>query len=113
MCHHDIWDYDSPTPPALVDVVRDGEKIPAVAYTGKQGFVFILDRMTGESIYGIEERPVPNSNVPGEHAWPTQPYPVKPARSVARTSMTRDDIPNFTPEHRAYCEQVPRYLGRK
>jgi quinoprotein glucose dehydrogenase len=106
VAHHDIWDYDLPTPPVLVDVSRDGKKVPAVVITGKQGLVFILDRLTGKPIYGVEERPVPQSNVSGEETWPTQPFPLKPSKPVSRTTMTRDEIPKFTPEHQAYCEQT-------
>ncbi|MCC5936413.1 MAG: PQQ-binding-like beta-propeller repeat protein [Lunatimonas sp.] len=89
--HHDLWDYDLPAPPNLVTVVHDGKKIDAVAQTSKVGFLYILDRDTGESLFPIEERPVPVSDVPGEEAWPTQPFPLKPA-PYARQHLEESDI---------------------
>jgi quinoprotein glucose dehydrogenase len=103
--HHDIFDYDVPAPPALVDIVREGRRIPAVAQITKMGLLFLLDRETGQPIYGVEERPVPASDVPGEHAWPTQPFPLKPA-PLARTSMTRADISKRTPAVEKYCTDL-------
>ncbi len=70
--HHDIWDYDLPAPPNLVQVNKDGKETDAVARITKQGFVFVLDRETGEPLFPVEERAVPASNLPGEEAWPTQ-----------------------------------------
>jgi len=93
--HHDLWDYDLPAPPNLVTVERDGKKIDAVAQTSKIGFLYVLNRETGESLFPIEERPVPASDVPGEHAWPTQPFPLKP-KPYARQSMTVDDLSDFS-----------------
>src|ERR1700739_3956215 len=78
MVHHDIWAYDMPAQPVLITVRRDGREIPAVAQVTKMGFVFIFDRLTGKPLFPVEERPVPESNVPGEAAWPTQPFPLKP-----------------------------------
>jgi len=95
--HHDLWDYDLPAPPSLVTVERNGEMIDALAQTTKSGFLFVLDRETGQSLFPIEDRPVPPSNIPGEEAWPTQPIPLKPA-PYARQSMTVDDLTAFTPE---------------
>ena len=107
--HHDIFDYDVSGAPALIDVVKDGRKIPAVAEITKMGLLFILDRMTGEPIFGIEERPVPASDVPGEQTWPTQPFPVKPP-PLARTTMKREEISKRTPAAERYClEQYDRY----
>lgn len=100
--HHDIWDYDVCSPPALVTVHRDGKDFPAVAQVTKMGFVFVLDRLTGKPLFPVEERPVAASPVPGEAAWPTQPFPLK-SMQLARTSVTRDDITNVTPESRKYC----------
>jgi quinoprotein glucose dehydrogenase len=94
--HHDIWDYDLPAPPSLVKLMKDGKEIDAVAQLSKQGFVFILNRETGEPLFPIEERPVPASNLPGEQAWPTQPFPVKP-KAYARQSITEDDLTNNSP----------------
>ena len=75
--HHDLWDYDLASPPNLVTVEHEGQRVDAVAQVTKQGFVFLLDRETGEPVSPVEERPVPASTVPGEEAWPTQPVPVK------------------------------------
>jgi len=74
--HHDLWDYDLPAPPNLVTVKRDGKEIDAVAQITKHGFVFVFNRETGEPLFPIEERKVPASNLPGEEAWPTQPFPL-------------------------------------
>ncbi len=77
--HHDNWDYDLTAPPVLLDVKHNGKTIPAVAESSKQALLFILDRMTGKPIYGVEERPVLNDNpMPGDSKWPTQPFPIKP-----------------------------------
>lgn len=93
--HHDLWDYDLPAPPNLVTLKKDGKKIDAVAQTTKTGFLFVLNRETGESLFPIEERKVPSSNVPGEEAWPTQPFPLKPL-PYARQHMTQDDLTSFS-----------------
>ena len=93
--HHDLWDYDLPAPPNLVTVTRDGKKIDAVAQTTKTGFLFVFNRETGEPLFPIEERKVPPSFVPGEEAWPTQPFPLKPV-PYARQSMTKEDLTNFS-----------------
>ena len=78
LVHHDLWDYDTNAAPTLVDVERGGERIPALVQTSKQGFLYVLNRATGEPIYPIEERAVPPSTVPGERAAPTQPYVALP-----------------------------------
>jgi quinoprotein glucose dehydrogenase len=101
--HHDIWDFDTESPPTLMDVKHGGKTIPAVGIVSKSGFMFILDRVTGKPIYKVEEKPVPASNVPGEEASKTQPFPEKPA-ALARVTMTRDDIADVTPELKAYCQ---------
>ena len=103
--HHDLWDWDLPVYPNLVDVVRDGKKIPAVAQITKTGFIFVLDRITGQPLFPVEERAVESSNVPGEESWPTQPFPVKPP-PFARQSMTREEITDVTPESRAECMEM-------
>ena len=103
--HHDIWDYDAPATPTLVDVVHDGQRIPAVIQTGKTGLVFILDRRNGKPIYPVEERPVPKGDVPGEWYSPTQPFPLKPP-PVTRLSITRDEIAKVTPEQQKFCEAL-------
>jgi quinoprotein glucose dehydrogenase len=95
--HHDLWDYDLPAPPNLVTIIKDAKEIDAVAQTSKIGFLYVLDRETGQSLFPVEERKVPASDVPGEEAWPTQPFPLKPAAYV-RQYMTVDDLTNFSAE---------------
>ena len=99
--HHDLWDYDLTAAPQLITVRRNGRTIDAVAQASKQGFMFVFDRVTGEPIFPIEERAVPKSDMPGEQAWPTQPFSTLP--TFARQTMTENDItPYFlTPEERA------------
>jgi quinoprotein glucose dehydrogenase len=94
--HHDLWDYDLPAPPNLVTVTRNGKKIDAVAQCSKIGFLYVFNRETGEPLFPIEERPVPQSDVPGEETWPTQPYPVKP-KPYARQVLTETDLADFSP----------------
>ena len=103
--HHDLWDYDMPVPPILFDVVSGGRQIPAVGAMTKVGLLFILDRVTGKPIYGVEERPVPKGNLPGEYYSPTQPFPVKPP-PLARLSFTMDDIAKITPDHEQACRAL-------
>jgi quinoprotein glucose dehydrogenase len=98
--HHDLWDRDFPSPPTLVTVRHEGRMVDAVAQTSKQGFVFLLDRETGKSLFPIEERPVPRSDVPGEFAAPTQPFPVIP-EPFARQRLTEDMLTRRTPEAHA------------
>lgn len=86
--HHDIWDYDIAAQPMLIDVTKDGKKIPAVAIGTKMGHIFILNRETGVSLFPVEERAVPASSVPGEEAFPTQPIPVLPAPLGLQTLST-------------------------
>lgn len=93
--HHDLWDYDLPAPPNLVTVNREGKLIDAVAQTTKTGFLFVLDRETGQPLFPVEERPVPASHIPGEQAWPTQPFPLQPL-PYARQKMTEQDLTAFT-----------------
>ncbi|MVM35049.1 PQQ-binding-like beta-propeller repeat protein [Spirosoma sp. HMF4905] len=93
--HHDLWDYDLPAPPNLVTVHQDGKDIDAVAQITKQGFVFVFNRETGKPIFPIEELKVPVSHMPGETAWPTQPFPTKPA-PFSRQSMTEADLTHYS-----------------
>jgi quinoprotein glucose dehydrogenase len=102
--HHDIWDLDLETPPILFDVKHDGKTIPAVATVNKNGLMFIFNRVTGKPIYGIEERPVPQSKVPGEQTSPTQPFPVV-TEPLVQNTLSRDNLYHDTPEHKAWCEQ--------
>lgn len=91
--HHDIWDRDMPSTPNLIEVERDGKKIPAVAQITKQGYVFVFDRFTGQPLFDIEEVPVPSSTLLGEEAWSTQPVPTKPAPFARRSDeLTEEDI---------------------
>jgi quinoprotein glucose dehydrogenase len=100
--HHDLWDYDLAAPPVLVTLVREGVTRDAVVQATKQGFVFVLDRETGEPIFPVEERPFPASDVPGERAWPTQPVPTAPPPLVPQR-LTEADLYAPTPEHREAC----------
>jgi quinoprotein glucose dehydrogenase len=102
--HHDIWDRDFPSPPALVTVRSEGRSIDAVAQTTKQGFVFLFDRVTGKSLFPIEERTFPQSTVPGEKAALTQPIPLLPA-PYARQLLTRGMLTTRTPEAHAFAEK--------
>ena len=89
--HHDLWDRDLPAAPNLVTIRKNGETVDAVAQITKSGFVFVFDRLTGRPLFPIEERPVPPSDLRGEHAWPTQPFPTKPA-PFGRQSLADSDI---------------------
>jgi quinoprotein glucose dehydrogenase len=101
--HHDIYDWDVNAPPTLIEVTKDGKKIPAVAQSTKLGLLFILDRMTGKAIFGDEERPVPDTDAPGDHASPTQPFPLKP-EPISRISMTREEVSKISPETEKTCK---------
>jgi quinoprotein glucose dehydrogenase len=101
MVHHDIWDYDDATAPKLLTVRHDGKTIDAVAQVSKQGFVWVFDRETGKPLWPIEERAVPASDMPGEKAWTSQPFPSKPP-PFARQTFTVDDLsPFLSPQDRA------------
>jgi quinoprotein glucose dehydrogenase len=105
---HELWDYNLPPAPGLIDIVKDGKTIPALAQVGKSGFMFILNRENGEPVHGIEERPMAKADVPGEWYPPTQPIPVKPG-PVARVSMTEKDLvtaEDTTPEHAQACREL-------
>ena len=97
MVHHDIWDYDNPTAPQLLTVRHNGKSVDIVAQVGKEGFVWVFDRVTGQSLWPIEERPVPRSDMPGEETWPTQPFPSKPP-PFARQRFTVNDLNSFMDE---------------
>jgi quinoprotein glucose dehydrogenase len=103
--HHDIWDADLSGAPVLLDVRQGGKTIPAVAVINKPGLLFLLDRVTGKPIYGVEERPVPQSEVPLERTSKTQPFPLKPP-PLARTTMSPADVATLTPEHEAACRKL-------
>ena len=91
MVHHDLWDYDNVAAPQLTTVRRNGKTIDVVAQAGKTGFLYVFDRVTGEPLWPIEERRVPPSEIPGEAAWPTQPFPTAPP-PFAPQRLTADDI---------------------
>jgi glucose dehydrogenase len=106
--HHDLWDSDLPPAPSLIDIVHNGKKIPALAQIGKTGWMFILDRVTGKPVFGVEERPVAKGDVPGEWYSPTQPFPLKPP-PLARTSFKKEDMvtaEDTTPEHAKACQEL-------
>lgn len=95
--HHGLWDYDLPAAPTLIDIPAPDGVIKAVAQVSKQAFVYTFNRITGEPLWPIEERPVPSSDIPGEVASPTQPFPTKPL-AFDRQGLTADDLIDFTPE---------------
>jgi quinoprotein glucose dehydrogenase len=95
--HHGIWDYDTVAPPILLDITVAGRRIKAVAQVTKQAFAYVFDRTNGKPVWPIEERPVPQSDVPGEKTSPTQPFPTRPA-AFDRQGLTIDDLIDFTPE---------------
>jgi quinoprotein glucose dehydrogenase len=105
MVHHDLWDYDNVGPPVLGDITVGGKRIRAVMQANKTGFLYVFDRVTGQPVWPIEERPVPASTVPGEQASPTQPFPTKPP-PFDRQGLTEDDLIDFTPELRAEALRV-------
>jgi quinoprotein glucose dehydrogenase len=100
LVHHDIWDRDTPTAPVLMDITVDGRRIEAVAQITKQAFVYVFDRATGKPVWPIVEKPVPQTDVPGEWTSPTQPYPTKPPPFDVQ-GVTENDLINFTPALRA------------
>ncbi len=100
---HDTWDFDFTAAPVLIDVVRNGQRIPALAESSKQGFIYILDRRTGKPIFDMKEFKVPQSDVPGEdNRWETQSVPVKP-KAVSRQSFKPSELANYTPEQQKAC----------
>jgi glucose dehydrogenase len=109
MVHHDLWDYDNPTAPILGDITVNGRRIKAVIQVTKHAFTFVFDRVTGAPVWPIEERPVPPSTVPGEHAAKTQPYPTRP-KPFDRQTFTEDDLIDFTPALRAEALEISKRL---
>ena len=108
--HHPIWNYDMPAAPILADITVDGRAIKAVAQLTKQGWVYVFDRVTGQPVWPIEERPVPQSDVPGEKTSPTQPHPTKPPAYSRNYFKVPDDLIDFTPEMRAQAlKNLERY----
>jgi quinoprotein glucose dehydrogenase len=105
LVHHDLWDYDPTTAPKLLTVKHNGKSVDIVAQSTKFGFLYVFDRVTGEPLWPIEERPVPKSDMPGEESWPTQPFPTKPP-PYARQKFTEADInPFLEPAEREAIKQ--------
>ncbi len=103
--HHDVWDFDLPCAPILIDITVDGRPIKALAQPTKQGWLFVLDRETGEPVWPIEERAVPATDVPGDVLAPTQPYPTKPP-AFDRQGVSLDDLIDFTSELKAEAVEI-------
>jgi quinoprotein glucose dehydrogenase len=103
--HHDVWDYDMQSAPLVVDLQRGNETIPALLVVNKVGLLFTLNRVTGKPIFDVVERPVPQSDVPGEQVSPTQPFPVKP-EPLTQMTISRDNLYKGEPEHQSYCEHM-------
>jgi quinoprotein glucose dehydrogenase len=110
--HHDVFDYDNPTAPILIDLNVDGKPVKAVVQLTKQSFAYVFDRVTGKPVWPIEEKPVPQSDVPGERTSPTQPIPTKPPAFDVQ-GVTVDNLIDFTPELRAEAIEIvkPFRLG--
>ena len=110
MVHHDLWDYDSASPPVLGEITVNGKRIKAVIASNKTGFLYVFDRVTGKPVWPIEERPVPQSTTPGEATSATQPFPTKPP-AFDRQGFTEEDLIDFTPElHKKAVEFASRYV---
>ncbi len=110
LLHHAIWDWDSTTPPMLLDVKKDGPKgietIPALVALNKSAYLFLLNRDTGKPIYPVTETPVPPSTVTGEQVWPTQPVPVTPPPLARQSFSAATDVTTITPELHDFCEKL-------
>jgi quinoprotein glucose dehydrogenase len=105
LVHHDVWDYDMQSAPLVVDLQRGGQTIPALLVVNKTGLLFTLNRVTGKPIFDVVERPVPQSDVPGEKVSPTQPFPVKP-EPLTQMTISRDNLYKGEPQHQSYCEHM-------
>ncbi len=105
MIHHDLWEYDNIGPAILGEITVDGRRIKAVMQPNKNAFLFVLDRTNGEPVWPIEERPVPQSTVPGEESSPTQPFPTKPP-PFDQQGMTDDDLIDYTPELKQRAREI-------
>jgi quinoprotein glucose dehydrogenase len=111
--HHDLWDFDLPAPPTLLDVTVNGETVPLLAQTAKTGYMYILNRVTGKPVFGIDEKPVRPSKVPGEQSSPTEPVPVKPP-PLARNDYGPEDIVSASDtnaEHAKFCRDLAERSG--
>jgi quinoprotein glucose dehydrogenase len=107
--HHGLWDYDLSSPPTLATIAVEGKKIDAVVQLTKEGFAFVFDRVTGAPVWPIEERLVPQSDVAGEHAYPTQPFPIKPP-AISPQGVSLEDALDLTPELKAEAQQEMKKL---
>src|SRR5258708_326351 len=105
--HHDIWNYDLPSAPALVNMTIDGKPVRALVQLTKQAYAYVLDRVTGQPVWPFEERSAPASDVPGERAWSTQPHPTKPP-PYDYQGYVEDDLIDFTPELRAEAIRIAK-----
>lgn len=111
--HHDLWDYDLPPAPSLLDVMVNGKRVPMLAQVAKTGYMYLLDRVTGKPVFGIEETPVPASQVPGEQSSPTQPIPVKPPE-IARHRFAPGDVvtaADTNEDHAKFCRDLMERSG--
>ena len=105
--HHNLWEWENVGPAMLVDITVDGRRVKAVAQPNKNGFLFVLDRTNGKPVWPIEERPVPQSSVPGERTSPTQPFPTKPP-AFDRQGVTDADLIDYTPELKARARAIAK-----
>jgi len=111
--HHDLWDYDLPPAPALLDATVNGRRVSMLAQVTKSGYMYLLDRVTGKPVFGVEERPVPASHAPGEQSSPTQPIPLKPPE-IARHSFKPEDMvtaADTNEEHAKFCRELAERSG--
>jgi len=109
--HHGVWDYDLPTQPMLMSITVDGRPIDAVTQLTKQGLAFIFDRTNGEPVWPVEERALPQSNVPGERTSPTQPFPTRPPALIPATGVTLNDAFDLTPELKTSARKAMQPFG--
>ena len=107
--HHDLWDYDIPCQPSLATITHEGKRVDVVAQVSKTGWVYLFERATGKPLYPIEERPVPQSELPGEKTYPTQPFPTNPP-PFARQGISREDLTNISPEANAWVAEELKYF---
>jgi quinoprotein glucose dehydrogenase len=105
--HHDVWNYDTPDAPHVLDIKRGGQTIPAIAQATKQGFLYVFNRLTGQPLWPMEERKVPQSDAPGEKTWPTQPFPTRPA-AFEMQGITENDLIDYTPELKQQALAIAR-----
>src|SRR2546427_8860988 len=112
LVHHDLWDYDTASPPLLATIQHDGKNVPVVIQGNKTGFLYVLNRDTGAPVFPVEERPAPQSDVPGEVTSPTQPFPAAPP-ALAPQKLSADDAWGATPDDRDACRKLIQGLRNK